>query len=373
MKLAALTLATLLFSGVAAGLERTPVERGDNSVERSACSTRSNARCENSLDVYVQYHVWYDKGDCTAQQQQKRKWWHWMWNRDVDACEPREGAPWARQINSTSYPLIGPYDSKDPDVLRWHIQLAKSAGIDGFFVSLYTWNASEKGRFLDAFETMLDVAHQEDFKLGIEAWHPWDGNVAGWKSEVLGLYDAYTEHPAFLRINDKPAMWFNIYGGWMAGEELESFLEQRDALWILGAGPSPTALQELNQRLVRSSAQKYTDYHWPSSNGEIRSNNYSQELEQLKKKGLVTILHGYPCFDEQTIADSSERDFRYLPCRGGQTIRNLVAAANGADILIESFNDYIEGTMLEPGFDLDAAIEVHDALAELVVAERFER
>src|SRR5215218_8374192 len=45
-----------------------------------------------------------------------------------------------RDIASHYYPLIGPYDSADPDVLEYHTLLMKIAGIDG---AIADWYGSE--------------------------------------------------------------------------------------------------------------------------------------------------------------------------------------------------------------------------------------
>ncbi len=42
-----------------------------------------------------------------------------------------------REIASHYYPLIGPYDSSDPDALEYHVLLMKLAGIDGIIVDWY--------------------------------------------------------------------------------------------------------------------------------------------------------------------------------------------------------------------------------------------
>ena len=61
-------------------------------------------------------------------------------------------------------PLIGYYDSDNPDVVRWHMRLAKAAGIDAFLVSW--WGGSNvSGK---AFEQVIvPVAAEEGVKVAI--------------------------------------------------------------------------------------------------------------------------------------------------------------------------------------------------------------
>ena len=42
-----------------------------------------------------------------------------------------------RQIASHYYPIIGPYDSTDPNVLEYHMLLMKYSGIDGVMIDWY--------------------------------------------------------------------------------------------------------------------------------------------------------------------------------------------------------------------------------------------
>jgi hypothetical protein len=55
----------------------------------------------------------------------------------MDQFDPDKQVDGKRDIASHLYPLIGPYDSADPDVLEYHLLLMKLAGIDGVIVDWY--------------------------------------------------------------------------------------------------------------------------------------------------------------------------------------------------------------------------------------------
>jgi hypothetical protein len=76
-----------------------------------------------------------------------------MWTVDGTA-EPR----------SKAQPLVGYYDSDNAEVVRWHIRLAKAAGIDAFLVSWWGGaNISDR-----AFEkVILPVAAEEKFQVAL--------------------------------------------------------------------------------------------------------------------------------------------------------------------------------------------------------------
>ena len=79
--------------------------------------------------ILVHYMPWY------ASKPVSGEWgWHWTMNHfdpDTIADDGR------REIASHYYPLIGPYDSNDPHALECHVLLMKFAGIDGAIIDWY--------------------------------------------------------------------------------------------------------------------------------------------------------------------------------------------------------------------------------------------
>lgn len=61
----------------------------------------------------------------------------WGWHWTMGHFDPEKVVEGKRAIASHFYPLIGPYDSGDEDVLEYHLLLMKLAGIDGVIVDWY--------------------------------------------------------------------------------------------------------------------------------------------------------------------------------------------------------------------------------------------
>jgi len=76
--------------------------------------------------VMAHYMPWYESKPVSGH------WgWHWTMNHfDPDRREPNGRQPLASQFR----PLIGAYDSSDPDVLEYQTLEMKLAGIDGVFI-----------------------------------------------------------------------------------------------------------------------------------------------------------------------------------------------------------------------------------------------
>src|SRR6187399_140070 len=83
----------------------------------------------NSMKIYMHYMPWFQSKPVSG-------YWgsHWkMTNKNPEIID----ANGKRQIASHYYPLIGPYDSKDSDVIEYHLLLMKYAGVDGILIDWY--------------------------------------------------------------------------------------------------------------------------------------------------------------------------------------------------------------------------------------------
>ena len=310
--------------------------------------------------VYVQYHVWYKTADKCPASSPTSDWSHWAWWSESNNPCNTTGAPWLRDISSPGYPLAGPYESSSADVFRWHIRLAKAAGIDGFFVSLFP-GAPEASTNLQNFEVMLRVAQEENFKLGMEGWTPWEPfvSVDAWLTDVKKQIDyavnsAYSS--ALLKINGKPAYWFVYWTRFMSVADLVAkLLNTRSVFWVIGGPLNLTELDTIKRQLNTSELTQNVEYNYPTTDGCV-FNEIISGLSTMKGAGLLAFAHGYPGFDERALTHESGRNPpRYCSRNNGRTVTDLLnySAEGGAHaILFESWNDYLEYTQFEPGLDV---------------------
>ena len=78
--------------------------------------------------ILAHYMPWYTAKPFSAV-------WGWHWTMGAFDPEGKNGDP--ATLASHYRPLIGPYDSGDPDVLEYHALLMKLAGIDGVVIDWY--------------------------------------------------------------------------------------------------------------------------------------------------------------------------------------------------------------------------------------------
>jgi len=153
------------------------------------------------------YHPWYGTPWGSAQCWHKWDSYHFLGRYHPEQFKPNG----RRDIGSGDYPLIGPYDQGDREVVRWHFRLAKAAGIEGFLCSW--WKSNRPGMMsgwqADLFDkVLLPVAQEENFKLAIvdENAH-YQRDYGQLVSRITTYLPRYAKHAAYLRIKGQP-VWF---------------------------------------------------------------------------------------------------------------------------------------------------------------------
>jgi len=146
------------------------------------------------------------------------KWHNWEYeSKNPDTILPSG----KRDIASVYYPYTGAYDSTDPDVLEYHIDLAQSMGIDGFLIDYYG-NLQGKEDYLKTTELLFDIADKKDFKLAILYESKIHKNkqfskdlskeeaVKGVTGDITAIIDRYSKRASYLKIDGRPVI--AVYG-----------------------------------------------------------------------------------------------------------------------------------------------------------------
>ncbi len=124
-----------------------------------------------------------------------------------------------RDIASVYMPIVGAYDSGDPDLCEYHILLAKSAGIDGFLVDWYGPEHAGAAAQNDAqVQTLIHMAETLEFKIALvffdSACFPpsqpsitsRDHALAAAQNALKYAQDKYFSSPAYLRWQGRPLL-----------------------------------------------------------------------------------------------------------------------------------------------------------------------
>ena len=310
----------------------------------------------NDKPVMVYYMPWYAAKTFSGQ------WgWHWTMNHfdpeKVNVSREHEIASWY-------YPLIGPYDSADPAVLEYHVLLMKLAGIDGVIVDWYG-----SADYFDYAAVNRNTARLFDYtrKAGLKFAICYedqtiqrliDGRrltaaeaIHHAQQEMLYLQTNYFSDPSYFRLNGKPLLenfgpqyflastnWDEIFSVFAASNRPNFFTE--DNLLPAGLGAFDWPPMWLSQQ--------------PGTGGvlsEASLRNYLADFEKKSAPWPAFISSAFPRFHD-IYQRAGVRDYwGYLGDRNGETLReslNRALTNNSALIQIVTWNDFGEGTTIEP-------------------------
>lgn len=246
---------------------------------------------------------------------------------------------WSRA--KTDYPLLGRYSSDEQQVMRQHVQWAKSTGIDGFIVSWKNTAALNQ-----RLEKLIDVATEEDFKLTI-IYEGLDfereplavGRVAG----DLQLFRQRYAAESVFDLYAKPVVIWS--GTWrFTRDEVAIVTEDlREDLLILASEKNVEGYTRLAD-LVDGDA-----YYWSSVNPDTFT-GYQEKLDAMSevvhRQGGLWIAPAAPGFDARLVGGT-----RIVERGGGDMLRRQMNAATLSSpdaIGIISWNEFSENSHIEP-------------------------
>ena len=267
--------------------------------------------------------------------------------------------------NFDNYPLMGPYDSHDPDVVRAHIRMAKQAGIDGFIVSWWGIDTFEDR----ALSSILDVAAEEDFSISVYYETVRDLSLENMRQELIYFTTTYCDHTAFLRDSGEPVLF--VYVPDYDGRDSEWWWSVREAVEA-DYGPI-NLIGDCNDRGMLNAFEAFHTYiylgetplddftEWGSRFTQGTDESRSEDLiEELRTNGqipvydkpfFVTVCPGFSNLDWNPTGLYRDREDQERYIRNWDAAIDLEAPT----VLLTSWNEWHEGTELEPsreyGFD----------------------
>jgi len=320
--------------------------------------------------VLAFYYGWYGTPFGPA-----KTWTHWGKARGgplaPKGTDPRRigSAPGLRDIASCAYPLIGPYDSRRPEVVRWHVRLAKAAGIDAFLVSWWgpgNWQKPPGQTYRAFVDALLPIAEKENFKVALcdelpQFYKDFD-QVIRWTGDYL---ERFGKSPAYLRIDGQPVYYlYQVWQGRMStgdGRRLIRAVEKRvgDVYWIADKMRCRLAKNSPNNRELFFPDEWLKIPEIDALGGYATFSNmrvhepadlrllYGRLAKQAHAAGRKVLLPVHPGLDNSKFNPKPY----VMPRRAGATLRAFLDAALAADadlIAITSFNEWPETTVIEP-------------------------
>lgn len=251
------------------------------------------------------------------------------------------------------------YSSDDPDVIQRQIAAAKKVGISAFVVDWY----GDRDPVVDkAYSRMQALAAKHKFKLAMMYTEP--EPEVGATDEVIAdftrfhdtyLADSTPGHEAYLTYEGRPVIFLFPHGG--------AHTDWDKVRAVVNKWQSPPLM--MGENLPGQYAADFDGFYpWPNpgakgwaADGSRWGDDYLNDFYQTmttKYAGKIIVGGAWPQFDDSKASWGLNR---HMAARCGQTFwdtfgfwRKFVTPDQAIPfMLVETWNDYEEGTAVEPG------------------------
>ncbi len=346
----------------------------------------------------------------------------------------------ATSVDSTldTLPLAGTYDSRDPDLLRYHVRLARAIGIDSFVYdhqghTLAAQDAAAGTEPLNeaCFEALLDAAEApgSDLKIAVmyepkvhfNGWIPNEPTLAakkiGIENDLEHLVTTYFRRKSVLKHDGRMVVYIfrNALcdntgtqcmqdSDWQEVSDTVELQTGRKLCLIADAPPganSPfdgmsrwrlTALDMLKYRNFSDFVNRIASWPAPTSTPlqtlADDSNSKNTTWVNADDKNRFGVAVAWPGFDDSGVAGWADsnllgNDGNSLCVRIGADLGGAffattlnAALASGSDwIQLATWNDWNEGTQIEPNWNRDFVTYAHNGLVapQWILAQTLQR
>lgn len=282
----------------------------------AAAGTISSRAASSPTPVLAYYYIWFDRSS------------------------------WRRA--KRDYPQLGRYSSDDVSVLERHVELAQSAGIDGFLVS---WKQTPR---LDRrLAKLTAVAAARHFSLGLVYegldFHREPLPVARVEADLERFADRYARNPVFKLFGKPLVIWAGTWR-FTPGQVAQVAAAVRDRVYLLASEKSVAGYNRLRQTVdgdayYWSSIDPRVDTGWPAKLAAMAA--------AVHRRGGLWVAPAAPGFDATLLGGH-----RVVPRDGGRTLLQEFNAAERSSpdaIGLVSWNEFSENSEVEPTVKLGDA------------------
>lgn len=237
---------------------------------------------------------------------------------------------WTGQLAIAHQPRLGLYTSSDPQVIQNHIEWAKRAGIDGFICSWWGINSVTDQNL----QLIARLCQKYNFRFTVyleQAEHTQD-----LRKSIHYLDSMYSRHSHILQSEGKPTVF--IYQRILDSIPLDSIRAIQSGLAMINYGYKASNL---------SGFAGYHKFLPPFQNSPQNRKIYQLARQIADSKGKIFAAPVMPGFDNRSL----ETPGTLIDRNKGEYYKKLwdaVIAAQPDWVLITSFNEWFEGTEIEP-------------------------
>ena len=293
--------------------------------------------------IYVHYMPWFQSPEISG-------YWgsHWtMTNKNPD----RILSNGKRDIAAHYSPLIGPYDSNDPDYLEYALTCIKLVGIDGILIDYYgKWNFNDYAQLLQASNAVIEMCQKvglnfglvyEDRTLQSIVNQGFSNKIDLARDDMVYMEENYFKRENYFKLNEKPVLlnfgpitlktneeWVNVF----------SAIETEINFFPLSYHPQYYDLTTTVDGV----------YAWVGEAQTEDLSNYGQQFDFFGGGALFEFREFYEEGGWQATNQSR------LFTRNGALLRETLNNAKNTNsdfIQLITWNDWGEGTAIEPSLE----------------------
>lgn len=295
--------------------------------------------------IYVHYMPWFQSPEISG-------YWgaHWtMVNKNPD----RILSNGKRDIAAHYYPLIGPYDSNDPNYLEYALICIKLAGIDGILIDYYgKWNFNDYAQLLLASNAVIEMCQKvglnfglvyEDRTLQSIVNQGFSNKIDLARGDMVYMEENYFKRDNYFKLNEKPVL---LNFGPITLKTNEEWVDVFSAIET-----------EINFFPLSYHPQYYDltttvdgVYAWVGEAQTEDLSNYAQQFDFFGGGALFEFREFYEEGGWQ--ATNQSRLFN----RNGALLRETLNNAKNTNsdfIQLITWNDWGEGTAIEPSLEYE--------------------
>ncbi len=286
--------------------------------------------------------------------------WHWTMNHFQPETPDAHGL---RPLASHLYPLIGPYDSSDPDALEYHALLMKLAGIDGVIVDWYgTADFNDYALLHRNTQRLLDICRRFRLRFALcyenqavrrlaegRSLTPEQALEAG-RADLRWLKDHAFNQPLHARWRGQPVL-LTFGDPYFTGDQWSAL--------FAAVGVRPALFTQDHARPPAIGVFGWPPM-WKAKDGVLTAaalDEYLTALYAPPRETADSALRGevigvaLPGFHDIYAEAGAHASWGFLDDRGGATLKETLRraeASRGPFVQVATWNDFGEGTAVEP-------------------------
>ena len=286
--------------------------------------------------VLAFYYTWYLTPEASG------KWEHWNEGKHNPDKILENGF---RDIGTTDHPVGGTYDSSEPALIRRHLELAQYCGIDALIATWWGPN-----NYIDTgLGKVLDEIEKTNSPVRVCAYYEIvsEPTVQGVMKDIEYAVSKYGVRPGYFKVDGRPVIF--VTGLTLKQLGLEGWQEvtriARDRKIVLLPDKS-------SEKWVSAfdGMHLYNPYDGPIVDRDLRQ-DYVKHVELARRLGIIATATVAPGCNDSNIGRPQDT---VVGRRDGNLYREMWEGAIQSKpdwILITSFNEWHEGTEIEPSIE----------------------